>query len=137
MAGSPRLEVLSHDDVTTDEGSFGARRELFHTQLVDALEKFANGRAAYFDVISVIHGRWAGLQAVGVGSNNDKRKRAEKIALAITALHDERSATEKVAMKHIEYFGLCINRTWAPRKPEIHRHWDLLSRRTVEVLLLC
>ena len=128
---------VSHLDVRTDEGSFRNRRVLFHPQLVEALENLANGRADFFDVISVIRGRWAGLQAVVVGSNSRKRKRAAKIALAIAAVHDARSVTENVAMSNIEHFGHCIQRTWVPWKPEIHRHWDLLSRRTVELLLLC
>ena len=133
------LQILnvSHDDVTADEGSFRNRRVLFHPQLVEALENLAIGRADFFDVISVIRGRWAGLQAVGVGSNSRKRKRAAKIALAIAAVQDARSVTENVATRNIELFGHCIQRTWVPWKPEIHRHWDLLSRRTVKLLLLC
>ena len=128
---------VSDDDVTTDRGSFPNRREMFHPQLVEALQNLANGRAEFFDVISVIRGRWAGLQAVVVGSNSHKRKLAAEIALAIAAVHDARSVTDNVAMSTIDHFGHCIRRTWVPWKPEIHRHWDLLSRRTVELLLLC
>ena len=132
------LKILnvSHHDVTTDEGSFRARRVLFHSQLVDALENFANGRAAFFDVITVTRGRWAGLQAVGVGSTSRKRKRAAKIALAIAAVGDARSVMDTVTMRNIRHFEHAIQRAWVPWKPEIHRHWDLLSRRTVKLLLL-
>ena len=128
---------VSHLDVRADQGSFGNRRELFHAQLVEALENLANGRAHCFDIISVIRGRWTGLQAVAVGSNSRRRQRGAKIALATTAVHDARSVTENVAMQTIARFGYCIQRGWVPWKPEIHRHWDLLSRRTVELLLLC
>ena len=90
----------------------------------------------FFDVISVIHGRWAGLQAVGVGVNSRKRNRAAKIALAIAAVGDARSVMDNVTMSNIKHFEHCIQRAWVPWKPEIHRHWDLLSRRTVKLLLL-
>ena len=45
----------------------------------------------YSAVEQLIPGRWAGLQAVVVGSNSRRRKRAARIALAIAAVHEARS----------------------------------------------
>ena len=128
---------VPHYNVWTEEGSFKRRRSLFPRELVEALETLVGERTQFFDIISVTHGPWAGLQAVGLGSNGERRRQAGKIALAIAALHDDRSVAVKVARTAIESFGRCINRTLTPWKPEIHRHWDLGSRRKVQVLLLC
>ena len=66
-------------------------KECINPQMVEALENLANRRADLCDVITVIPGRWAGLQAVVVGSNSRKRKRAARTALAIAAVHEARS----------------------------------------------
>ena len=131
------LEIVnvSHRNVRRQDGSFGNRRNSFHPRLVQGLEILVNDEGQFFDVISVIGGVWAGLQAVAVGSNSDKRKRAGKIALAIAAVRER--ARENEAMENIHRFMRCIQRRWVRWEPEIHRHWDLLSRQTVKLLLLC
>ena len=129
---------VSRQEVRKDEGSFRNRRVLFHPELVEALENLANGRADFFDVITLTSGRWTGLQAAVVGSTTRKRARAARLAFAIAAVHDARHPSwATLNMCNIECIGHCIQRPWVPWKPELHKHWDLLSRRTVDLLLLC
>ena len=102
----------SSNDINTVEGSLGKRRVQFHPQLTQAIEQLDYGKdhsTHLFDIVTVNNGTWAGLQAVAIGTNAEKRKKAAKIALAVAVVNDARCLTLQVPKRNVEVFQACTH----------------------------
>ena len=102
----------SSNDINTVEGSLGKRKVQFHPELAQAIEQLDYGndhRTHLFDIVTVNNGTWAGLQAMAIGTNAEKRKKAAKIALAVAVVNDARCLTLQVPKRKLEVFQACTH----------------------------
>ena len=75
--------------IKVTSGTLGSRASSFSPVLIEAIRRADDGlnvdRHA-FDLVEVTSGPMMGLQAIGIGSNKEKRERACRVAVAVAAL---------------------------------------------------
>ena len=75
--------------IKVTSGSLGSSGSSFSSVLIEAIRRADDGlnvdRHA-FDLVEVTSGPMMGLQAIGIGSNKEKRERACRVAVAVAAL---------------------------------------------------
>ena len=83
--------------IKVTEGSLGSKRIHFSPVLIEAIRRADDGANVdrhAFDLVEVTNGSMMALQAIGIGSNKERRERASSIALAIAATKDPRIVRE-------------------------------------------
>ena len=79
--------------IKVTSGSLGSKATSFSPVLIEAIRRADDGSNVdrhAFDLVEVTKGSMMGLQAVGIGSNKERRERACRVALAIAATKDPR-----------------------------------------------